>query len=206
MTSIHQIIASARVQILTGAILSALWAFFAVAHLVTFRLNGKASLLVFGVAETLIAVFFLLRTQPKTFTNNPHEWVVAVLGTFLPLLLRPTTDTPVPFAEWGVMLGSVMQIAAVLSLNRSLALVPALRELKTAGMYRFVRHPIYASYLFNFCFYLAANFSHWNLFIVTTSLSLLLARVYFEERHLAQTPEYRAYRSRVRWRLIPFVF
>ncbi|QTQ36185.1 Phospholipid methyltransferase family protein [Aromatoleum petrolei] len=206
MPRIPQMIASPRAQIFTGVILSALWGFFAAAHLVTFNLNGKASLLVFGVAETLIAAFFLLRTEPKSFTNNPHEWVVAVLGTFLPLLLRPTSDTPVPFAEWGVLLGSTMQIAAVLSLNRSLALVPALRELKTAGMYRFVRHPIYASYLFNFCFYLAANFSSPNLLIVAVSLTLLLARVYFEERHLAQTPEYRAYRSRVRWRLIPFVF
>lgn len=206
MTRIPQIVASARIQILTGVILSALWGFFAAAHFVTFNLNGKVSLLVFGVAETLIAVFFLLRTQPKSFTNNPHEWIVAVLGTFLPLLLRPTSDTPIPLAEWGVMFGSTMQIAAVLSLNRSLALVPALRELKTAGMYRFVRHPIYASYLFNFCFYLAANFSPWNLLIVAISLTLLLARVYFEERHLAQSPQYRAYRSRVKWRLIPFVF
>ncbi|NMG74362.1 methyltransferase family protein [Aromatoleum diolicum] len=206
MTRIPQIIASARMQILTGAILSALWVFFAIAHLVTFKLTGKASLLVFGVAETLIAVFFLLRTQPKTFTSSPREWVIAVLGTFLPLLLRPTPDTPVTVAEWGLMLGSAMQIAGVLSLNRSLALVPALRELKTAGMYRLVRHPIYFSYLISFSFYLAANVSIQNLLIVIASLGLLLARVYFEERLLGQTAEYRAYQSRVRWRLIPFVF
>lgn len=206
MPPLHQIIASARMQLFTGAVLSALWVFFAIAHLYTFRHTGKTSLLVFGVAETLIAVLFLLRTQPKTFTTSPLEWVIAVLGTFLPLLLRPTADTPVPVAEWGLMLGSVMQIAGVLSLNRSLALVPALRELKTAGMYRIVRHPIYFSYLINFLFYVTANFSPRNLLIAIAGLGLLLARVYFEERHLAQTPEYRAYQSRVKWRLIPFVF
>ncbi|BAL26407.1 isoprenylcysteine carboxylmethyltransferase family protein [Azoarcus sp. KH32C] len=206
MSRIHEIIASARTQIFTGTFLAALWVFFAIAHLVTFNLTGKASLLVFSTAETLIAVFFLLRTPPRTFTSSPHEWVVAVLGTFLPLLLRPTADSPVPAAEWGLVVGSAMQIAGVLSLNRSLALVPALRELKTAGMYRLVRHPIYFSYLISFSFYLAANYSPRNLLIVTASLCLLLARVYFEERLLGQTAEYRAYQSRVRWRLIPFVF
>lgn len=206
MPPLHQLIASARMQLFTGAALSALWVFFAIAHLYTFRITGKASLLVFCVAETLIAVFFLLRTRPKTFTMNPHEWVIAALGTFLPLLLRPTSDTQVPFAEWGLMLGSTMQIAGVLSLNRSFAIVPALRQLKTTGMYRVVRHPIYFSYLITFSFYLAANLSTRNLLILLISLSLLVARVYFEERHLGQTAEYQAYRSRVKWRLIPFVF
>lgn len=206
MTRIHQFIASARMQLLTGAVLSILWAFFATAHLAIFQTTGKASLLAFGIAETVVAVFLLLRTQPKTFTMNPHEWIVAVLGTFLPLLLRPTAGAPLPIAEWGLILGSAMQIAGVLSLNRSLALVPALRELKTTGMYRVVRHPIYFSYLITFSFYVTANFSMRNLLIVAASLGLLLARVYFEERLLAQTAEYRAYQSRCRWRLIPFVF
>lgn len=206
MPRIPEIIASARMQLFTGAVLSALWTFFTVAHLVTFNLTGKISLLVFAVAETLIAVFFLLRTQPKTFTMNPHEWIIAVLGTFLPLLLRPTAENQVPFAEWGLILGSAMQIAGVLSLNRSFAIVPALRQLKTTGMYRVVRHPIYFSYLITFSFYLAANFSIRNLLILLVSLSLLVARVYLEERHLGQAAEYRAYRSRVKWRLIPFVF
>ena len=177
----------AQTQSITGAALCALW-------------------LLFAIAETIIAVFFLLRTQPKTFTTRPSEWIVAVAGTFLPLLLRPTTDTPVPIAEWGLMLGSALQIAGVLSLNRSLAIVPALRELKTRGMYSLVRHPIYTSYVITFSFYLAANFSIRNLLLVLASVSLLIARVYFEERHLGLTPEYRAYQSRVKWRLIPFVF
>ncbi|MCK0506468.1 methyltransferase family protein [Aromatoleum anaerobium] len=206
MARTAHILGSAQTQSLTGAALSVLWLLFAVAHLFGFAQTGKTSLLVFAIAETLVAVFFLLRTPPKTLTTKPSEWVVAVAGTFLPLLLRPTADSPVPIAEWGLMLGSALQIAGVLSLNRSLAIVPALRELKTRGMYSLVRHPIYTSYLVTFSFYLAANFSTRNLLIVTASLSLLLARVHFEERHLGQTPEYQAYRSRVRWRLIPFVF
>lgn len=194
-------------QVICGAALAALWLFFAVAHLSIFiHSSGKTSLLVFATAETLVAAFFLLRTPPRTLATRPVEWLVAIAGTFLPLLLRPTTDAPAALAEWGLMIGSALQIAGVLSLNRSLAIVPALRQLKTGGMYAIVRHPIYTSYLVTFSCYLAANTSATNLLIVATSLGLLLARVHFEERHLGQTPEYRAYRGRVQWRLIPFIY
>lgn len=206
MPHIHQIIASPRAQVLTEITLFALWLFFAVAHLSTFSVSGRESLLVFGFAETATAVLFLARTQPRTLSTIPHEWVIAFLGTFLPLLLRPTTDRPPQVTELGLMIGSAIQIAGVLSLNRSFALIPALRELKTNGMYRFVRHPIYFSYLITFSCYLAANFSIRNSVILLSSIGLLIARVHFEERHLGVNSEYRAYQSRVRWRLIPFVF
>lgn len=206
MTYIHQIIASRRAQIFSGIALGALWGLFAIAHVVAFRVTGKISLLSFAIAETLIAAFFMLRAQPKTVTMSPYEWVVAVFGTFLPLLLRPTTDNLAPVAEWGLMLGSLLQIGGVLSLNRSFALVPALRELKTHGMYRLVRHPIYFSYLISFSCYLITNYSAANLLLLFGTFGLLMSRIHFEERHLSLTPEYRAYQTRVRWRVIPFVY
>lgn len=206
MLRIQQPMMGRCVQVLSGGTLAALWLLFAIAHVIAFKHTGKISLLTFGTAETLIALFFLLRTQPKSFSNRTHEWLIAISGTFLPLLLRPIGEITAPIAEWGLMIGSLMQIAGVLSLNRSFAIVPALRELKTRGMYRVVRHPIYFSYLISYSFYLAANFSLSNLLVLSASIGLLVGRVYLEERHLGQTSEYRAYQARVRWRLIPFVF
>lgn len=206
MPQIAQFATSARLRLVTGFSLGSLWVLFAFAHVAAFQTTGKVALLTFAIAETLIAMFFVLRAQAKTVTANPREWVVAVLGTFLPLLLRPTSDNPVPLAEWGLMLGSIMQIAGVLSLNRSFAIVPALRKVKTEGMYRLVRHPIYFSYIISFVSYLATNYSVENLLILACSVGLMVSRVHFEERHLSLTPEYRAYQTRVRWRLIPFVF
>jgi protein-S-isoprenylcysteine O-methyltransferase Ste14 len=197
---------AAPTQIVAGAAMAALWASFASEHIAGFWLSGKTSLLAFGLAETLTAIFFLLRTRPRTFTMNPFEWVIALSGTFLPLLLRPTTAEPVAAAEIGLILGSAFQIAGTLSLNRSFALVPALRDLKTGGAYRFVRHPLYLSYVISASSYLAVNFSVRNLLLILASFGLTLARIHFEERHLSLTPEYRAYRDRVAWRLIPFVF
>lgn len=206
MIPIDRVIASKPVHLATGAALSTLWLIFAAAHFANFMATGKASLLFFCIAETLAAAFLMFRTQPRTFTRSPRDWVIAITGTFLPLLLRPTESSATTFAEWGLILGSSIQIAGVLSLNRSYALVPALRRVKTGGMYRCVRHPIYFSYFVTFFFYLAVNFSTANLFIVTATCALLITRIYLEEQHLCQTPEYRAYRNKVKWRLIPFVF
>lgn len=201
----EKLLTTPGMQLLTGVLLSGLWLLFAAAHVSTYGTSGKASLVMFAVAETAIAIFFLIRSPARTFTAKPLEWIVAIAATFLPLLLRPTTETAPAFAEWGLIFGSALQIAGVFSLNRSFALVPALRTVRTTGMYRFVRHPIYFSYLISFSCYLAANFTPLNLAILLASVSLLAARIHFEERHLGQTAEYRAYQDRVRWRLIPFV-
>lgn len=206
MTRIAGIIGSPLAHLACGAALAIVWLMFAAAHLVAFTLTGKASLLLFCIAETLVAGLLLIRTQPRSFTRRPHEWVIAIVGTALPLLFRPTATAGFSGADWGVMIGASIQIFGSLSLNRSFAIVPALREIKTSGMYRVVRHPIYASYVITFFSYLAANFSAHNLVVCGTSILLLLARVHFEERHLCAQAEYRAYRDRVRWRLIPFVY
>lgn len=205
MTSLHQLLASRFFNMAGGGFLSALWLFFAIAHLSNFLSTGRISLLVFCLAESVIAAFLLLRSQPKSFSTDWREWLAAMSGTFLILLLRPVAETPPAAAEWGLTLGALILLAGAFSLNRSFAMVPALRELKTNGMYRFVRHPIYFSYLLTFTFYLAGNFSLRNLAIVLGNIALLLLRVRFEERHLRQSPQYREYCERVRWRLIPFI-
>jgi len=205
MATSAKLLATRGMQLLTGALLSSVWSLFAIAHLSTYWSSGKASLVIFAIAETVIAIFFLIRSPAKSFTEKPLEWIVAIAATFLPLLLRPAMDAA-PFAEWGLIFGSTLQISGVLSLNRSFALVPALRTLKTTGMYRFVRHPIYFSYLISFSCYLAANFSSLNLVILLVSSSLLVARIHFEERHLGLAAEYLAYQNRVKWRLIPFLY
>ena len=206
MNRLWHFLASPLTHFACGAALSLVWLLFAAAHVARFMQTGNPSLLLFCIAETVIAGLLLVRSQPKSFTHRPEEWVVAILGTLLPLLFRPTPGVLVPGADWGVTIGAAIQISGALSLNRSFAIVPALRELKTRGMYGLVRHPIYASYLVTFVSYLAAYFSMRNLLVFIASVLLLFARVHSEERHLSTDADYRAYRRRVKWRLIPFVF
>lgn len=203
--SLH-IQSSTTATVLTGVPLAMLWLSFAVMHISAFMLTGALNLLVFCAAETLVAGFFLFRRPAKTFSLEPGEWCVAALGTFLPLLLKPTSMALVSGAEWGVSVGATIQIAGLLSLNRSFAIVPALREIKTGGMYRWVRHPIYASYLITLSAYVLSNYSLTNVLVWTATLSFLFLRIHLEERHLSQSPEYRGYMQRVRWRVVPLLY
>jgi protein-S-isoprenylcysteine O-methyltransferase Ste14 len=206
MSRIARILASPLSHVASGMIMATAYGFFVVAHVIQFANTGRVPLLLFILSETLVAIFFLVRTQPKSFTTSPLEWVVAVLGSFAGLFLRPTSTAFFPGADWGVAVGTVLQIAAVMSLNRSYAVVPALRELKTGGMYRWIRHPLYASYLITFTFYLAGNASVTNGVVYLVTVSLLFARLHMEEAHLSRDPTYRQYRHLVRWRVIPGVY
>jgi protein-S-isoprenylcysteine O-methyltransferase Ste14 len=102
--------------------------------------------------------------------------------------------------------GALLQICGVISLNRSFGLVAARREIKTVGMYRFVRHPLYASYVVIFSAYLAANPSAYNALLASVTIVCLVLRAVREERLLREDAAYRAYMQRVPYRIIPLVF
>ena len=205
MSRWERIMASPLVHVGSGILLAALWIVFAMAHAARFKATGQPSLLFFCLSETVSAWFLLLRTQPKTYSKSPLAWLIAALGTFLPLLFRPNGNALVSGSDWGLIVGVCLQFAGLLSLNRSFAMVPALRELKTGGLYRHVRHPVYASYLVIFTSYVAGNFSTRNLLLWAAVIGLLLMRMRLEERHLGRDPAYREYMARVRWRVLPFI-
>ena len=125
----------------------------------------------------------------------------------MPLLLRPSMQGLAPDLGSMVMtLGVCLQIAGALALNRSFGIVPANRGVRTQGVYRGIRHPLYASYLVTFSGYLLANTSWYNFSIVVAWLVLMLLRILFEERHLLRDERYQRYATSVRWRLVPYVF
>ena len=94
-------------------------------------------------------------------------------------------------------------IAGKLTLGRSFGLMPANRGIVCRGIYRTLRHPIYAGYLVTHAAFLVAHPSAWNLAVLVVSDSALMIRAMYEERTLARTPEYADYMTRVRWRVAP---
>jgi protein-S-isoprenylcysteine O-methyltransferase Ste14 len=69
-----------------------------------------------------------------------------------------------------------------------------------------VRHPIYFGYLFTNIGYVLESPTNWNIGLVCATLLGQLIRIREEERVLGQDDTYRHYMTRVRSRLIPFVF
>jgi protein-S-isoprenylcysteine O-methyltransferase Ste14 len=206
MNGFARFVQSRPVNIVSGLLLAALWCLFAYRHFQAYGHTGHLIFLVFFFSETLQAGFFAFRSVPKTVSTSPFDWMVAAGGTFTPLFFRPEGPVLWQGAETMVILGMMLQMFGLLSLNRSFAIVAAKREIKTLGMYTYVRHPMYASYILIYSGYVIFNASPINLFLWFLASAFLFLRIESEEAHLSKDPEYRAYRDQVRYRLIPFVY
>lgn len=189
-----------------GLFMASLWGVFAYRHVMAFLTFNDWTYLVIAGSETIIAAFFIFRSAPATVSHDPFDWVFGVAGTFTPLLFIPASWGILPGAKYLIAIGVVLQILGLISLNRSLAMVAAKRTIKTSGMYRLVRHPLYAAYFFVFTGYSLANTTIWNIVIYSISMGLLLSRIQREERHLLTDPIYADYAQRVRWRVLPYAY
>lgn len=105
-----------------------------------------------------------------------------------------------------VILAASLSLASLLTLGRFFGVRPALRGLATTGPYRFVRHPMYLSYVASDIGY---NLQEWNFGTVLLTLAgwaSLIYRIHAEERIVSRHPGWPQYSASVRYRLFPGVW
>lgn len=187
--------------------LAALYIFFAYANFQSFLENPRLSVALIVVAETIAALFLIIRRDPDATWHSWQTWLTTTCGTMAPMLLRPVEGAEdVLVGEILLVFGFAMQILSLASLNRSFGLLPALRGVKSSGMYRWVRHPLYAAYVIMYLGYLVNNQSLYNVAVTVFGIAFLIMRIHYEEDLLIQQADYRHYVNRTRWRLIPTVW
>jgi len=86
------------------------------------------------------------------------------------------------------------------------ARVALTRGIKRGGLYRYVRHPIYAGYIITYAGFILQNLHVQNAAVIALFLIFLILRIFAEEEFLAQDPVYADYMTKTRWRLFPGVF
>jgi len=191
----------------TNVSLAAMFLLFAYAHLLSFSKNPRPSVVFIVVIETLLGIFLLVRNSADQASSSSWDWMTTIGGTFGPLFLRPiAASDDVAGGQVVQIIGLLLAIYGIASLNRSFGLIPAHRGIKTTGLYRWVRHPLYSAYTVNHGGYLISNFSAYNVAVVLMTLLLQIVRIFNEERFLARYRAYTEYAERTRWRLLPYVF
>lgn len=153
-------------------------------------------------------LLFLFRRPPEK--NAGLRDTLLCLGSVIlggwALALAPAYDTwPAP-ASWLFAAAGVTAIVSLVGLGRSFAVLPSLRSVVDRGPYRVVRHPAYAAESLMVLASILARPTVEASLVAVVAIALVVVRIRVEERFLGESPAYRAYRSRVRYRLLPGIW
>jgi hypothetical protein len=189
--------------------IGSLFLFLAVRILRNFMETGRLTGLLLLASELLVVILTIARRPALDVDRRWSARIVAAISMAGPPLVRPIAGTAgqedlITAALSAV--GLLIVIGAKISLGRSFGLMPANRGIVSSGLYRFVRHPIYAGYLITHVGFLIANPTWWNLATLGIADTVLIVRSLFEERTLVQDAAYKAYCGRVRWRICPGIY
>ncbi len=171
----------------------------------TLRVTGLLLL----ASESLVVLLTVARRRAVVVDRSWDARLVTAITLVGPPLLRPgetTSILPESLAASVLACGLLLVVAGKVSLGRSLGIVPANRGIVCGGVYKFVRHPIYAGYLISHVAFLASHLDLWNATVLAITDASLLIRAIYEERTLSRDEEYVSYQTRVRWRVLPGVF
>ena len=187
-------------------------------------------LAVFGGAA-LAVTLYLKSTDPKLLERRVHagpiaekEWTQKIIQTvpsfgFATILVVSALDhrfgwSPVPaylslVGDALVALGFVLIFFVYRQNSFASATIELAAEQKviSTGLYALVRHPMYAGAFFLLVGIPLSLGSWWGLLVLALMMPALMWRLFDEERFLEKNlPGYSEYRSKVKYRLVPFVW
>jgi protein-S-isoprenylcysteine O-methyltransferase Ste14 len=193
---------------LLNVALATLYALFLLRHVLAFIATREVTLLGIVVLETMVVAMFVARREASVTNVSPMALAATALGTFASLFMAPieSSDVPSVITVTIQLVGLLMAGVALGSLRRSFGLAPANRGVKTAGMYRYVRHPLYAAYLVTSAGYVLAYPAPRNLIVLACSIAGQVLRMQLEERLLLCDQQYVDYAARTRFRIVPGLY
>lgn len=196
-------------ETLARAVLAGLFLALAVRIGADFLRTARITGLLLLVSELLVVLLTVVRRRALQVDRSWPARLVTMVSVAGPPLVEPAVaagPVPDPVTALVSACGLLVIVAGKLSLGRSFGLLPANRGVVSAGMYRIVRHPIYAGYLVTHAAFLLGHWNGWNAAVLIGADAALIVRAVYEERTLAPDPAYAGYRARVRWRILPGVF
>lgn len=157
----------------------------------------------------LMFTLFVFRRASHESLDKPRHYCFALLGTLLPLGLQ-LTPTHIPWLHYGALVlevsGILLSLIALAALGRGFGIIAANRQIKTHGLYRFIRHPLYTGEALWIGAIVLQNLSLFNVLLFSIQLGCQIRRILDEESLLSHDPVYATYTQHVQYRMIPGVF
>lgn len=161
---------------------------------------------------SLLLILFIIRRPSQKAVVAPKHLVFALCGTFSPFLLTyfpsdaPFLPVPLLIVLPLHLLGMVLSLIAVANLGRGFGIFAALRLIKTEGLYRLIRHPLYTGEAIWLLAIILTNLTVYSALLYIVQVGCQIQRMKSEEELLSEDPTYAEYLSRVKYRMIPGVF
>lgn len=174
-------------------------------------LTGLASNLATQAFFLTLALLMVLRHRPLGKSTRFYPRFAAVAGTFLSLAiaLLPARElsTAMNIVSTSLIVGGIgFALYALLTLGRSLSMLPEARRLVTSGPYNVIRHPLYLGEAIALVGVTLQYLSPWAVGLLALQCIFQLERMKNEEAVLSNTfPDYRDYAARTA-RLVPGLY
>lgn len=159
----------------------------------------------------------LTELVPERLLRSFYVWTASVLLGLVCLFWWPVGGTLYRVTGWPAALSWVVQILGVAVIAGAVRRIDPLElagirpsqeggELQVTGPYRIVRHPIYLGWAL--IVFGSATMTGDRLVFATVTCLYLAVAIPWEERSLeaAFSQEYEQYKTRVKWKMIPYVF
>jgi len=161
----------------------------------------------FAIHNIIMLTLILIRKQHVSIDHNIFNQLIALAAFFSGILFQKhPAENLQSTSEVIMVISTILGIITLINLGRSFGILIAVRQVKTSGLYRIIRHPMYFTDILWRIGYLVGNFYWLNSFIFFASSACYVYRALLEEKFLSRFEEYQEYKKKVHYRFLPGIY
>lgn len=171
--------------------------------------NFNFAELAFFLHNVVMLTFVMIRRQHAAIEKNLFHQLIALVAFFSGMAFVQARTENLLLIRSGqsvIIIAMILSTVTLFNLGRSFGILIAFREVKTGGLYRLVRHPMYCMAIL----WRVGIILMWphpaNIVVFVISSGAYIYRALLEEQFLSRQPEYQEYMERVRYRFAPGIF